>query len=106
MYSIEKLLKDMSEPKPLCYNLAKMISLKNPKLPNVHNILEKEFNMRKANGLYGVFLIDEKLGRGTDFPTSYEIEANGGIFEITDKVYSSKTEEQIIARVARLKNKG
>ena len=96
----------MKEPKPACYNLSKMMSGKAPKLPNIHNIIEQEFNVRKANGLYGIFLIDERLGRGTDFTTTPEIESNGGVYEIISKVYSSKVEQQIIARVTRLQNKG
>ena len=39
------------------------------------NLIETTFVQRTKNSNYGVFFMTKKLGRGTDFPSSNEIEA-------------------------------
>ena len=106
MSAIEKEFNKNKDTLPVCYNLARMIGGKKPKLQIIHTTIEQEFNQKKVNGKYGVYLIDERLGRGTDFPTSPEIEASGGVLAIITNVYGSRVEQQMIARVGRLQHKG
>jgi hypothetical protein len=50
--------------------------------------------------------MSEQLGRGTDFPSSNDIESKGGIYLLIGNIFSSITTEQIKGRVGRLNNKG
>jgi len=59
-----------------------------------------------AAGLYGVYLLPEFLGRGTDFRSTQAIESNGGNYLIVGDVFSSRSLEQIIGRVGRLGKRG
>jgi hypothetical protein len=61
---------------------------------------------KNKEGYYGVFFMSENLGRGTDFPSSIEIEKNGGIYLLFGNVFDSIISEQIKGRVGRLNNKG
>lgn len=47
-------------------------------------------------------MITENLGRGTDFPSSNQIEIMGGIFLLLASVFNSTTTEQIKGRIGRL----
>jgi hypothetical protein len=55
---------------------------------------------------YGVYFMTEQIGRGTDFPSSNEIETNGGIVLLMASVFNSTMTEQIRGRIRRLQYKG
>lgn len=61
----------------------------------------------KSNGLFSIFIINKKQGRGLDFISNLEIESNGGIFLIVGVLPSSYLElQQFIGRTGRIGNKG
>jgi hypothetical protein len=57
-----------------------LYSLKASKADRVETILGKQFTAKNKDGNYGVYLLSEAQGRGTDMPTNGDIEANGGNF--------------------------
>lgn len=79
---------------------------KSKKLADLQNIIEKQFSQPCAGSTYGIYIVNEEIGRGTDFPTSFDIEKNGGIFLIIADVFGSRATEQIKGRVGRMQNKG
>lgn len=61
----------------------------------------------KSNGLFSIFIINKKQGRGLDFISNLEIESNGGVFLIVGVLPSSYLElQQFIGRTGRIGNKG
>ena len=44
-----------------------------------------------ANGQYGIYFANKDIGKGTDFPTSYKIEENGGASLVMTDIYDSRT---------------
>ncbi|KEJ82507.1 Protein translocase subunit SecA [Oxytricha trifallax] len=81
-------------------------SMKGIKGSKADAYLEEKFNIQNTNKRYGVFLLSEIQGRGTDFHSSREIEDNGGIYLIVADIFSKKSTQQIVGRVGRLENKG
>ncbi|KEJ82837.1 hypothetical protein OXYTRIMIC_444 [Oxytricha trifallax] len=81
-------------------------SMKNVKGPKLEVQFEQQFSQKNIEGQFGVFLMNEQQGRGTDFKTSHEIDFNGGLFLIVGDVFSSRSLDQIIGRVGRLNKKG
>ncbi|KEJ82377.1 hypothetical protein OXYTRIMIC_535 [Oxytricha trifallax] len=81
-------------------------SMKGIKGSKADAYLEEKFNIQNTNKRYGVFLLSEIQGRGTDFHSSREIEDNGGIYLIIADIFSKKSTQQIVGRVGRLENKG
>jgi hypothetical protein len=69
-------------------------------------MIEGRYLMRNANKNYGIYLLNEAHGRGTDIQTNDEIDSNGGSFLIIAEVFSKRSEEQIIGRIGRLNTKG
>ena len=53
-----------------------------------------------------MYLLNEQLGRGTDFPITKDIDSNGGNYLILADIFSKRQEEQLIGRVGRLNNNG
>ena len=43
------------------------------------------------HGMYGIYIANEDIGKGTDFPTSCLIEENGGASLTMTDVYDSRT---------------
>jgi len=62
--------------------------------------------MKNEKKQYGIYLMNEAQGRGTDIPTNDEIESNGGSFLMILDVFSKRSEEQIKGRIGRLNTKG
>jgi hypothetical protein len=76
-----------------------------PKL--LEGILKTQFNKPQNDGRYGVYIIDERMGTGTDFKSSSIIEVNGGVSLIVGIVPTcTSTFEQINSRTGRIFNKG
>ena len=59
-----------------------------------------------ANGQYAIYFANKDIGKGTDFPTSYKIEENGGASLVMTDIYDSRTTQQCEGRVTRMLNKG
>jgi hypothetical protein len=60
----------------------------------------------KQGGKYPVFIINDAQGRGLDFPSTTEIEEEGGIFLIVGKLPSSYLQyKQFLGRTGRMGNK-
>lgn len=72
----------------------------------MQNIIEKQFATKVNEQSYGIYVISEGLGRGTDFTSSNEIESRGGIYLLIASVFNSSTTEQIKGRVGRLMFRG
>lgn len=62
--------------------------------------------MRNAKQMYGVYLLNEAHGRGTDIQTNDEINSTGGSYLIIADIFSKRSEEQIIGRIGRLNTRG
>ena len=69
-------------------------------------VVQSEFTLKNSRGHYGVFLISEAQGRGTDFKSTQEIENAGGNCLILGDTFSQRAEDQIKGRVGRLDKKG
>lgn len=66
----------------------------------------KSFTQR-VEGQYQVYLLDEEQGRGLDFPSNSEIEANGGVYLIVACLPQRFLQySQFLGRTGRLGNKG
>jgi hypothetical protein len=62
------------------------------------------FNRRQGSN-YPIFLINESQGRGLDFPSSSEIEAEGGIYLIIARLPETYLQfSQFLGRTGRLAN--
>lgn len=57
----------------------------------VEAFLKNSF-LKKVNDSYYICLLNESQGRGLDAPTSFDIEANGGIATIIAKTPNSQQE--------------
>ncbi|KEJ82814.1 Protein translocase subunit secA [Oxytricha trifallax] len=84
----------------------KVMIVKNLRGGKVEASLEGTLCLKNQCGRYGVFVLSEQQGRGTDLKSSQEIEANGGLYLIVADVFTKRSHEQILGRVARLENKG
>ena len=62
--------------------------------------------MKNQMKQYGVYLMNEAQGRGTDIQTNDEINSNGGSFLIIADVLTKRSEELLIGRVGRLNTEG
>jgi hypothetical protein len=61
---------------------------------------------RKHSDKYPVFIINETQGRGLDFPSSTEIEDNGGVYLLVAKLPSGFLQfKQFLGRTGRIGNK-
>ncbi|KEJ82417.1 hypothetical protein OXYTRIMIC_509 [Oxytricha trifallax] len=81
-------------------------SMKSVKGSKTDAYLEGKFNMKNTNKRFGVYLLSEVQGRGTDLQSSREIEQSGGIYLIIADIFARRSTSQIIGRVGRLENKG
>jgi hypothetical protein len=81
-------------------------SLKNNKGSRVEAYLEGKFTQKYQDQRYAIYLLSEQQGRGTDLKTCQDIEFSGGNYLVISDVFSKRSQEQIIGRVGRLKNKG
>jgi hypothetical protein len=61
---------------------------------------------RKQGDRYPVFIINESQGRGLDFPSTTDIEENGGVYLIVGKLpFSFLQYKQFLGRTGRIGNK-
>ncbi|CDW82389.1 UNKNOWN [Stylonychia lemnae] len=81
-------------------------SLAKTQAQTIEATIEGRYLMRNQLKQFGVYLMNESQGRGTDIQTNDEIESNGGSYLIIADVFSKRSEEQIIGRVGRLNTKG
>ncbi|KEJ82485.1 Protein translocase subunit SecA [Oxytricha trifallax] len=88
------------------YSQVQFFSMKNVKGTKLEAQFDQIFASKNGEGQYGVFLLNEQQGRGTDLKTNHEIEFNGGLFLIVSDVFSTRSTQQIIGRVGRLHRKG
>ncbi|KEJ82780.1 Protein translocase subunit secA [Oxytricha trifallax] len=88
------------------YRELQFYSMKGVKGSKADAYLEGKFNVRNSKKRFGVLLLTDMQGRGTDLQTSKEIEDSGGLYLIICDVFSKRSTQQIIGRVARLENKG
>ena len=65
-----------------------------------------KFFGRKRGAKYPVYIINDSQGRGLDFPTTTEIEENGGVYLLIAKLPSSYLQfKQFLGRTGRIGNK-
>ncbi|KEJ83066.1 Helicase conserved C-terminal domain containing protein [Oxytricha trifallax] len=80
--------------------------MKNVKGTKVEAQFDHQFFSKNNDDQFGVFLLNEQQGRGTDLKTTHEIQFNGGLFLIVADIFSLRSTEQILGRIGRLHRKG
>lgn len=68
-------------------------SLRSKKASAIHSYSEHRFLMKNVKGHYGLYLLNELQGRGTDLLTKDCIESCGGLYLIIADVFSARSEE-------------